>query len=302
MFQGTSLHFSCSGVFVSITLGMIFHLYRCLRSSHLWMSLKWGCGSQLLAWFFTCFTVYVSAICGCHWERGCSSRQACGSHPSIGQRWSIHFECSHPVHPWRGGCWEVHAGEGVRYVRFVAMLGWSQTQKGSKVCLFIMTRTHNMQIFWEIHITLGWSVKLPRGGEVVLKVVMGTNNKMFYDCKSPRNLTLVVCLKGVYGIPECFMPTHSFLSIHLLYCFCRCATHGNDAGSRDAARVPAGCHGNWWRRSVLCHRGPNLPQGCQWQPTGIHRQLPWHSYRSGGRTRQHASDTRHNGGQRHRSV
>ena len=123
-------------MFVSITLGMIFHLCLCLRTSHLWMMIKWcvmssdvsghirdklwpmpkhgsiilyvhrnqkarsdgqlrtatstltqlliyaicgchwerGCSSQLLAWFFTRFTVYIPAICGCHWEWGCSSR------------------------------------------------------------------------------------------------------------------------------------------------------------------------------------------------------------------------------------
>ena len=94
-----------------------------------------------------------------------------------------------------------------------------------------MTQTHNMQIFWEIPLTLGWGVKLLRGGEVILKVVTGTNNKLFYDCKSPLNLTLVVCSKGIYGISGCFMPTHSFISIHLLCHFCRCTTHGNDAGS-----------------------------------------------------------------------
>ena len=117
------------------------------------------------------------------------------------------------------------------------------TKRFKRTLIYYDTDTQ-YAVFREIPVTLGSSIKLLKGGEVVLKVVTGTNNKLFYNCKSPRNLTLVVCLKGMYGISGCSMPTHSFLSIHLLYCFHRCATHGDDAGSRDAARVPAGCHGN----------------------------------------------------------
>ena len=80
------------------------------------------------------------------------------------------------------------------------MLGWSQTQKGSKERLFIMTQTHNMQILWEIPLTLGWSVKLLRGGEVILKVVTGTNNKLFYDCKSPLNLTRGLFKRDIWDL------------------------------------------------------------------------------------------------------